>query len=321
MIVRTKTAALAMLAAALIVAALPGRCTAQTADDRVEELIKRAQELQRQAEIQAQAVRATLLRGGAADNRLGATLEAPTDILINQLGLTQGQGLVVKRVTPNSAAAKAGLQANDILIELDGKPVASNVAEFNKAADGIKADTPVDAVVLRKGQKTTVKGIVMAQAPAPGAVARRPFGAMVPPAPVQLQINGNTIQVDGAGNPIVIQVSPDGKGASTVTRDANGFTAKFVEGTLTITVNGTIADSKAKVQNITVKDGAGETKYAELSKVPDKFLEQAKKLVELGEQKAPAIPVNPKPAQPLKFELQRLQDLREKLEKQLEPAK
>jgi len=175
--------------------------------------------------------------------------------------------------------------------------------------------------VLRKGQKTTVKGIVMAQAPAPGAVARRPFGAMVPPAPVQLQINGNTIQVDGAGNPIVIQVSPDGKGASTVTRDANGFTAKFVEGTLTITVNGTIADSKAKVQNITVKDGAGETKYAELSKVPDKFLEQAKKLVELGEQKAPAIPVNPKPAQPLKFELQRLQDLREKLEKQLEPAK
>ena len=42
----------------------------------------------------------------------------------------------------------------------------SNPEEFRKLVEGIKADTPVDAVVLRKGKKETIKGLSLPEAKA-----------------------------------------------------------------------------------------------------------------------------------------------------------
>ena len=88
------------------------------------------------------------------ESRLGARLAAPSDVLVEQLNLPKDQGLVVEQVQAGSAAAKAGLKANDILLELAGKAVPNNPREFTKQLQDIKANTPVDAVVLRKGKKT-----------------------------------------------------------------------------------------------------------------------------------------------------------------------
>jgi len=101
-------------------------------------------------------------------NRLGVRLEQPSDALIAQLGLAEGKGQVLAEVRDNSAAAKAGLKAHDILLELHGKDVSSVQAEFVKVLNAIKTGEAVDAVVLRKGKRETIKGITLPDVPAAG---------------------------------------------------------------------------------------------------------------------------------------------------------
>ncbi len=107
-------------------------------------------------------------RFGTRDNRLGARLEKPNDTLVAQLGLATGKGQVLADVKDGSAAGKAGLKTHDILLELNGKDVSSNAAEFAKALNEIKKDTPVDAVVLRAGKRETIKGITLPDVPKSG---------------------------------------------------------------------------------------------------------------------------------------------------------
>jgi S1-C subfamily serine protease len=77
------------------------------------------------------------------------------------LDLPKNQGLVLEEIGPNSAAAKAGLKSHDILLELNGKPVSSKIEEFARQLADVKPATPVDAVVMRKGKKETVKGLTL----------------------------------------------------------------------------------------------------------------------------------------------------------------
>src|SRR5205823_13183685 len=49
-------------------------------------------------------------------------------------------------------------------LELGGKSVSSDAQEFRKQLGEIKANSPVDAVVLRKGKKESVKGISLPEA-------------------------------------------------------------------------------------------------------------------------------------------------------------
>ena len=86
-------------------------------------------------------------------------LKEPSATLVDQLDLPKGQGMVIDEVSFDSAAAKAGLKNNDILLQLNGKSVSSNVTEVVKMIRDLKASTPLDAVVLRKGTRATIKGI------------------------------------------------------------------------------------------------------------------------------------------------------------------
>jgi beta-lactamase regulating signal transducer with metallopeptidase domain/membrane-associated protease RseP (regulator of RpoE activity) len=98
--------------------------------------------------------------------KLGVAIAAPSEALIAQLDLPKGRGLVIEAVAADSPAAKAGFQAHDILVEFNGKPVSSDPEAFAKAVGELKAGTKVDAVVLRKGKRTAVKGLVLAEASA-----------------------------------------------------------------------------------------------------------------------------------------------------------
>jgi len=124
-------------------------------------------------------------RFGRPDGRLGVLVTPPSPALADQLDLPRGRGLVVEQVVQDSAAAKAGLKAHDVLIEFNGKPVPSNPVEFARMIEDTRANTPVDAVVRRKGKDEKVKGITLPEMPSrPG---RRPipsFERTVPPKPV-----------------------------------------------------------------------------------------------------------------------------------------
>jgi S1-C subfamily serine protease len=87
----------------------------------------------------------------------------PSAALVDQLDLPRGQGMLLQEVGANSPAGKAGLKLHDILLEVDGKAVPNDRAQFSKLLEGIAADRKVDVVVMRKGKKETLKGLVLAR--------------------------------------------------------------------------------------------------------------------------------------------------------------
>ena len=70
---------------------------------------------------------------------------------------------------------------------------------------------------------------------------------------------------------------------TTVFRTDNRFTTRHQEGTLVITVNGTVADGKAHLSGIQVQDGRESHKYESVDKVPEQYRDKVKNLVEMSE--------------------------------------
>jgi len=158
--------------------------------------------------------------GGIGDNnRLGVQVAPANPAMADQLGLPKGVGMVLKFVPKNSAAGKAGLKNNDILIEIGGKKVAQDPQEFSKLINGIKTGDKVDAVVVRKGKQETIKGITLPDVPAQGLGARGGIGA---PGGIGglggiggIQGGGGRVIINGveipAGNGGVIMMNGDGR--------------------------------------------------------------------------------------------------------------
>jgi hypothetical protein len=65
-------------------------------------------------------------------------------------------GVLVDGVSPGGAAEKGGVKDGDVIVEIGGKPV-KNIGGYMTAMSTQKAGTAVDIVVLRKGQKVTLK--------------------------------------------------------------------------------------------------------------------------------------------------------------------
>jgi serine protease Do len=64
--------------------------------------------------------------------KLGLSVQPLTPDLAQQFGLTAKSGLVIIDVDQGSAAARAGLQQGDLILEVNRKPV-NNVGELNSA--------------------------------------------------------------------------------------------------------------------------------------------------------------------------------------------
>jgi hypothetical protein len=220
---------------------------------RLQEAMRRRME-----EINRQALQALQQPGPLLDpasrlgnGRLGVFGTPPGDTLVEQLDLPNGQGLVVAEVRPDSPAARAGLKKHDILLEVNGKPVPAEPEELARQLEDVKPDTAIDVLVLRKGKRETIKGLKLPEA-----------GPAAPPAaPLPL-----------AGGAVGVQVS--------TVRTDDRFTTRYQEGTLVITVTGTVADGKAKVSGIELRDADGTAKYDRVDKVPARYREKVASLVE-----------------------------------------
>ena len=74
-------------------------------------------------------------RGEAESDRLGATVAALTPEMRRRLGLDDSvAGAVITAVTPDGAAARAGLQPGDVITRIGGEPV-TGPAELARALD------------------------------------------------------------------------------------------------------------------------------------------------------------------------------------------
>ena len=254
------------------------------------EMQKKIREMQAQFPGGAQGgfARGNPMFGFGHQGRLGVRVAAPNATLTDQLDLPKGQGIVIEDVQAESAAAKAGFKTNDILLELNGKNVPANPREFTTMIGELKAGKAVDAVVLRKGKRETIKGLTLPEVKAEneppffkGPVAGGGIGG--PPA---IGFQGGA----GAGFPGGAQggfgggFAAGGQQVSTsVFRTDDRFTTRHQEGSLVITVTGTLDNGKAKVSGINVQDGRESHKYESLDKVAEQYRDKVSNLIEMSE--------------------------------------
>ena len=91
--------------------------------------------------------------------RFGVNTEPISPAIAEHLKLPSNVGLLVTDVVADTPAAKVGIKVNDVLVKIGGAMVPINSEPFAKFVAGLKADTPLEVVVLRKGQ-TMIVGTV-----------------------------------------------------------------------------------------------------------------------------------------------------------------
>ena len=90
---------------------------------------------------------------GFGRGRLGVTVQSLTDELEEFFGAKNG-GALVSSVSKDSAAAKAGIKAGDVIVSINGKAV-SDTRDLTDALEDITGDATI--VVLRDKQEMTLK--------------------------------------------------------------------------------------------------------------------------------------------------------------------
>jgi beta-lactamase regulating signal transducer with metallopeptidase domain len=244
--------------------------------------------------------------GRGPEPRLGVSVSKPGPTLAEQLDLPRDQGLTLEEVRPGSAAAKAGMKRHDILLELDGNPVPSDLGEFAKQLAALPAQKPIPAVVLRRGKRETLKELTLPEAKAARAGARLgagvPGGLLAAPGGIGFGAGGfggvpqalpglpgaglgpaTFPRIGGAGFNAAAG-GPGEAGVMTTTfRTGDRFTTRHQEGSLVITLTGKVEDGRAKVGEIQVQDGRETRKYDALEKVPEAYRDKARHLADLVE--------------------------------------
>src|SRR6266567_9567351 len=86
---------------------------------------------------------------------LGVETSQVTDVVSEQLGLAKGLGLVVDYVEPNSPAASAGVQQNDILKMLNDQ-ILIEPSQLRRLLQNFSEGTEATLTILRKGQEQKI---------------------------------------------------------------------------------------------------------------------------------------------------------------------
>jgi beta-lactamase regulating signal transducer with metallopeptidase domain len=225
----------------------------------------------------------------AGEARLGVRIDKPSVTLADQLDLPQGHGIVIIRVEPKSAAEKAGLKPNDIILELDGKPVPQDGPGLVKVIRDVKADSPVEVIILRKGKKETLKELRLPEAQNQFRIKVQPLQALqsVGRGLSRLEVdrpNQGAGRGIGSGHATASVTIADTKGVfTTLFRNDDRFTARHQEGTLIITLTGKTAKGKASITEIVVEDGGKTHKYDNIDDVPERYRDKVKSLAEMSE--------------------------------------
>ena len=125
-------------------------------------------------------------------------------------GAKNDKGAVVTRVFDDSAAAKAGLKADDIVVELESEPIATANELMNRIAMH-RPGSKVEVVVLREGKRKTIS-ITLDKRPQEGteavdgvAKAQGPLGLSVQTLTRQL---ATQLGYEGLSGVVVDEVEP-----------------------------------------------------------------------------------------------------------------
>ena len=93
--------------------------------------------------------------GKVTRGRIGVTIQELTRELAESFGLSSPNGALVSNVEKNGPADKAGIQASDVILNFDGKPV-NNSSDLPRMVAVVKPGTRVPVKLWRKGKVSGV---------------------------------------------------------------------------------------------------------------------------------------------------------------------
>jgi Do/DeqQ family serine protease len=105
-------------------------------------------------------------RGSVPRGYLGVGLQEVTPELARQLQLGEVRGVLVTGVQPRSPAAKAGIEAGDVILSIEGEPI-NDPAELRQVVAGAKIGSSVKVRLVREGIEQTVS-VTITQRPVTG---------------------------------------------------------------------------------------------------------------------------------------------------------
>lgn len=91
---------------------------------------------------------------GFGSRQIGVSVTPLTKQLADYFGVSEGKGLLIETVRENSAGAKAGLRAGDVIVEVDGKEVKGTmdlIRALNERKEGA-----VNLTIIRNRSRQTV---------------------------------------------------------------------------------------------------------------------------------------------------------------------
>ncbi|MBA2735231.1 MAG: PDZ domain-containing protein [Pyrinomonadaceae bacterium] len=92
---------------------------------------------------------------GQASRQIGIGVSALTKQLGEYFGASEGKGLLINNVRENSPAAKAGLKAGDIITQIEGKEVKSNLDLIRALNE--KKEGEITITIIRDRDRQTVR--------------------------------------------------------------------------------------------------------------------------------------------------------------------
>lgn len=95
---------------------------------------------------------------------LGLSTANVPDMVADHLGIKGKAGVIIRTVCPDSPAEKAGLAINDIILSIDGAPVADSIT-FSETLRVHQAGDSLELGLIRKGKPDKVE-VTLAERPA-----------------------------------------------------------------------------------------------------------------------------------------------------------
>jgi serine protease Do len=94
--------------------------------------------------------------GRVIRGRIGVGIETVSRDVAEAIGLGTPRGALVNTVEKDAPAAKAGIEAGDVIVRFDGKPIERST-DLPRIVGGTRPGSTVNMTVFRKGQQRDVK--------------------------------------------------------------------------------------------------------------------------------------------------------------------
>lgn len=152
--------------------------------------------------------------GSVKRGQLGVTIAPVTPDIAQALGIASNGGALITQVAKESAAARAGLQAGDVVTALNGRKVKS-AAELRNAIGLLRVGDKVQVALLREGKSRTVTAEIADPAATTTAAASSEPGSL-PEGAQHRGLEGAQLEdaPDNGGGVLVRNIAPNSRAAN-----------------------------------------------------------------------------------------------------------